>query len=75
MLGVNEKYARQGVGAMLVTYGCDLADRAGVECYVDGSPGGKKLYERHGFEEKATWIAPVPFDSYVESFMVRPKKS
>ncbi|KAL9051366.1 MAG: hypothetical protein Q9162_006068 [Coniocarpon cinnabarinum] len=73
-LAVRTTYARQGVGAMMVEYGCNLADRDGVEAYVDASPAGKPLYERFGFESKATQAMPAPCDFYIESHLVRPKK-
>ena len=74
-MAVDAKYARQGAGAMLIDYGCKLADRDGLEAYVDASPLAKSLYERYGFETKNTTTMPKPFDWYVEAFMIRPKKT
>lgn len=53
LLMVEPAYQRQGIGQMIVKYGCDLADRDQVPCYVDGSPRGKGLYEKMGFETRA----------------------
>ena len=74
-MGVNSAYARRGVGAMLIEYGCKLADRDGVEAYADASPVAKPLYERFGFKVMNSITMPEPFDWYVENFMVRPKKA
>ncbi|KAI9652244.1 MAG: hypothetical protein M1831_007092 [Alyxoria varia] len=75
LMGVSAEYQRQGVGAMLLKPGCDLADRDGVEAYVDASPVAAPLYERYGFEVRNQCTMPEPFDWYVEKFMVRPKKT
>lgn len=37
---------------MLVKWGCDLADRNGVEVYVDASQAGMLLYQKFGFIDK-----------------------
>ena len=75
LMGVSAEYQRQGVGAMLLKPGCDMADRDGVEAYVDASPAAAPLYERFGFEVGNQCTMVEPFDWYVERFMVRPKKA
>jgi ribosomal protein S18 acetylase RimI-like enzyme len=52
MLGTHSDYQRRGAGAMLVKWGCDLADREGMVCYVDATDKGKGLYTKFGFEDK-----------------------
>jgi GNAT superfamily N-acetyltransferase len=42
-------YQRRGAGAMLVKWGCDLADENDVAAYVDASKAGAPLYKKHGF--------------------------
>ena len=49
MLGTHPDYRRRGAGAMLVKWGCDLADANGVGAYVDATKAGAPLYERYGF--------------------------
>jgi GNAT superfamily N-acetyltransferase len=44
------KHERRGAGSMLVRWGCEKADEAGVEAYLEASPLGVPLYSRHGFE-------------------------
>ncbi|KAJ4262908.1 hypothetical protein NW762_006521 [Fusarium torreyae] len=45
-------YQRRGAGSMLVKWGCDLADEAGVGIYVDASKAGAPLYQKFGFTHK-----------------------
>lgn len=35
---------------MLVAWGCEKADEAGVEAYLEASPMGAPMYARHGFK-------------------------
>ena len=44
------KHERRGAGGMLVRWGCEKADEAGVEAYLEASLKGVPLYLRHGFE-------------------------
>lgn len=75
LLGVNAKYARQGIGNKLLKMGLDLVDKDSVEAYVDASPLATPLYQRHGFEVKSTYAMPDPNSWFVESSMVRPRKA
>lgn len=74
LMGVDQAYARRGIGAMLLEAGCKLADAEGLGCYVDASPVARPLYERFGFVERNTCRMPGEFGWYEESFMVRPAK-
>ena len=38
---------------MLVRWGCDLADKNGVQAYVDASKDGAPLYARFGFVDES----------------------
>ncbi|WEW59615.1 hypothetical protein PRK78_005092 [Emydomyces testavorans] len=44
---------RQGCGAgtLLLKYGLEIADRYGIESYLEASPKGHPLYARYGFED------------------------
>jgi GNAT superfamily N-acetyltransferase len=44
------QHERRGAGSMLVRWGCEKADEAGVEAYLEASLVGAPLYARHGFE-------------------------
>lgn len=43
------QHERRGAGSMLVRWGCEKADEAGVEAYLEASPIGAPMYARHGF--------------------------
>ena len=43
------EYKGKGAGSLILKHGTDLADRDQLECYIDSSPRGKKVYEKHGF--------------------------
>ena len=36
---------------MLVEWGTNVADEAGLFCYLEGSPAGYSLYKKCGFED------------------------
>lgn len=44
------QHERKGAGSMLVRWGCERADEAGVEAYLEASRIGAPVYARHGFE-------------------------
>ncbi|KAL1871101.1 hypothetical protein Daus18300_004846 [Diaporthe australafricana] len=69
MIVTKGRYQGQGAGGMLMAWGVDKADEEGVECYLDATPEGKKLYERFGFKDRETW--PFFNQTYRHSFMVR----
>ncbi|KAL5334918.1 acetyltransferase [Aspergillus crustosus] len=52
-LATHPDYQRQGAGALLLKWGCDLADEHGVPLYVDASKAGAPLYERFGFVDES----------------------
>ena len=50
MISVDPKYQRQGVGSMLLKWGCDMADRCGQGAFLIASPAGIPLYSKFGFK-------------------------
>ncbi|EOA84716.1 hypothetical protein ACJQWK_06718 [Exserohilum turcicum] len=44
-----DQHQRRGAGSMLVRWGCEKADEAGVEAFLEASPMGAPVYARHGF--------------------------
>ena len=44
------QHERKGAGSMLVRWGTQRADEAGLEAYLEASPMGAPMYARHGFE-------------------------
>jgi len=45
-----KQHERRGAGSMLVAWGCEKADEAGVVAYLEASPMGAPMYTRHGFK-------------------------
>lgn len=51
ILTTDPKHQRRGAGAMLVQWGCDVADELGLECYLEASDAGHRLYQKKGFTD------------------------
>ncbi|KAL8364965.1 hypothetical protein RB595_003990 [Gaeumannomyces hyphopodioides] len=60
IMSVDPAYQRRGVGAKLMKYGVDEADRLGVEAVVEASRMGRYLYETFGFEIREDILIPNP---------------
>lgn len=43
-------YQRRGAGALMLKWGCDVADRLGLPAWVEASLDGCQLYKVFGFE-------------------------
>ncbi|KAH9825464.1 acyl-CoA N-acyltransferase [Teratosphaeria destructans] len=75
MLGVHEDYQKHGIGASLLKWGTDQADKEGLETYLDGSEVGQPYYKkRHAFTvEKDIDIPERPnaYGSYHYKSLVR----
>lgn len=44
------QHERRGAGSMLIRWGCEKADEANLEAYLEASLMGAPVYARHGFE-------------------------
>jgi len=66
------KHQRRGAGSMLIKWGTDIADAAGIECCLEATETGRPLYERHGFEVARE--LPVEAEKYgvenIDTFVV-----
>ncbi|OGM49013.1 acetyltransferase [Aspergillus bombycis] len=51
LLATDPRYERRGAASLLTQWGCDFADRLGIECYLEASKKGYPVYKRKGFEE------------------------
>ncbi|KNG50632.1 acyl-CoA N-acyltransferase [Stemphylium lycopersici] len=49
-LVTRQEHGRRGAGSMLVRWGCEKADQAGVEAFLEASVMGAPMYARHGFQ-------------------------
>lgn len=62
----------RGAGGLILEHGTGLADEEMVESYIDASPAGRPLYERHGFvfskQEK------LPMDYHYNFGIRKPKR-
>lgn len=60
MLVVRPSHQRRGIGSMHLTWGAEQADKlGGLPLYLESSPMGRRLYERHGFEQ----VCELPSDA------------
>lgn len=59
MLAVRPEYHRRGIGAVHLSWGSEQADKLGLPLYLEASPMGRPLYERHGYEK----VADFPMDA------------
>ncbi|KAI1803918.1 acyl-CoA N-acyltransferase [Daldinia bambusicola] len=50
IISVDPAYQRQGVGSMLMQWGCEEADRNERDAFVLASPAAVRLYAKFGFE-------------------------
>ncbi|KAI3317617.1 hypothetical protein HD806DRAFT_514597 [Xylariaceae sp. AK1471] len=58
LLVTADKHRRRGAGSLLVQWGIDLSESLGLQCYVQASEQGWRLYQHHGFQD----IGSVQFD-------------
>lgn len=59
MLATHPDHHRRGVGAMQLEWGSKKAEEMGVECYLESSPIGRPLYEKHGYVK----VGDLPLDA------------
>ncbi|KFA67917.1 hypothetical protein S40285_05944 [Stachybotrys chlorohalonatus IBT 40285] len=76
LLHTDPAHQRRGAGAMLLKWGVAEADRLGIPSYLEASPDGRPLYEKHEFREVdklvvdfGKWGGPTAYET---SLMLRP---
>ncbi|KAI1275437.1 hypothetical protein F5Y07DRAFT_370036 [Xylaria sp. FL0933] len=69
LLAVHPDYQRLGAGTALVSWGVEASDRSQVKAVVEGTPAGRRLYEKCGFSAE---IEEMIFDTG-EEFAERAK--
>lgn len=82
LLCTAEAYKGQGAGSLILQHGCELADKDKLECYIDSSPRGKRVYEKFGFVFTKHVLLPMHYNYHFgvrrpqtdadESFLHRP---
>lgn len=51
LLVTADKHRRRGAGSLLVQWGVELSESLGLQCYVQASEQGRRLYQHHGFQD------------------------
>jgi predicted N-acetyltransferase YhbS len=78
-LGVDQDYQEKGLGSTLVGWGCQQADAAGLEVYLDATIKGLPFYRnRFGFQDRKMLEIPVrpgSFGTYELTAVVRPARA
>ncbi|KAI1348039.1 hypothetical protein F5Y01DRAFT_293341 [Xylaria sp. FL0043] len=69
LLAVQPDHQRLGAGTALVSWGVEASDRSQVKAVVEGTPAGRRLYEKCGFSAE---IEEMIFDTG-EEFAERAK--
>ena len=64
------QHQRRGAAARVMQWGCDWADREGLECYLEAGPDLVLFYARYGFQVVESF-APPRMPDHTESFMIR----
>ncbi|RDW89701.1 hypothetical protein BP6252_01733 [Coleophoma cylindrospora] len=78
LVATKPEFQGQGAAGLLMRWGLERADEAGVETYLEASPEGKAVYERFGFKEVGRLVVGEEWfgeqGEFVEVFMVREGK-
>ncbi|KAG9564571.1 acyl-CoA N-acyltransferase, partial [Aureobasidium melanogenum] len=76
ILAIDPAYQRRGVGSLLLDEGLAVADRCGIQAYLEATKVGRPLYARYGFKDcefmdfDVVKYAPTAKDDPPHEFMV-----
>jgi GNAT superfamily N-acetyltransferase len=76
ILAIDPAYQRRGVGSLLLDGGMEIADRCGIQSYLEATKVGRPLYARYGYEDReymdfdVVKYAPTAKDDPPHQFMV-----
>jgi hypothetical protein len=59
LLACSPRYSRLGAGSALLRRGFELADREGLNTWLEASPAGYSLYKKLGFKDLDVQDLPV----------------
>ncbi|KAK1148159.1 hypothetical protein N8T08_010801 [Aspergillus melleus] len=51
LLLTHPQHERRGAGSLITQWGCDMADKLGLDCYLESSDPGYPVYQRKGFKD------------------------
>ena len=76
ILAIDPAYQRRGVGSLLLDQGMEIADRCGIQSYLEATKVGRPLYAKYGYEDRENMdfdvvkYAPTAKDDPPHQFMV-----
>ncbi|KAI4834455.1 acyl-CoA N-acyltransferase [Aureobasidium sp. EXF-8845] len=76
ILAIDPAYQRRGVGSLLLDEGVAIADRCGIQTYLEATKVGRPLYAKYGYEDRdfmdfdVVKYAPTAKDDPPHEFMV-----
>ncbi|KAF9894808.1 hypothetical protein FE257_004429 [Aspergillus nanangensis] len=73
ILVTDPDHRRRGAATLLLRWGCDMADQAGMPIYLDATESGAPVYQKHDFVIQPVSI-PLPGDIVAMVREPQPKK-
>lgn len=72
MLGTLPEHQGRGAGSLMMKWGVELADREGMDAYLESSPKGVGVYRKFGFvEQDEVTVNVEAYGEYKNLCMVR----
>lgn len=75
LLHTDPEFQGRGAGSLLLNWGTKKADELGLPIYLESSPAGHRLYQKHGFEDVQIFQAdfrPYGGPIHGQPLMIRP---
>lgn len=70
MLGTHPNFRRRGAASLMLRWGCQQADEAGLPIYIDSSEDGVPVYEKLGFQALSS---PVGIPEGITAMLRQPQ--
>ena len=67
--GVDDRYQRRGFGKMLMARACEIADREGLDIFVQANEFAESFYQNFGFSTEER--LKIPPDGVTQCFLIR----
>ncbi|KAF4992132.1 hypothetical protein FDECE_13803 [Fusarium decemcellulare] len=75
IIGTKKEFMRQGAASLLIRWGLEKADAAGLPCFLEATVKGRGLYEKFGYRTVGEDVFNWPQGRVVEAYMVRDAKT